>query len=207
MSRSPRTWWDTGPLETDWPSPGRHRWRVLGVVAVALVLVVAGTWAGGGFAERTGRFPLVATGTSVETAQLRVTFTRAEARPAGDANPDLRVTVYGTCENVSDTPTASSNSDAFSGAVPFADFVNTDYIAFGGPGSNTTTNLNPGLQPTVCGVTFSFPATTILSDVFLVVVCDMVWKDNTITQSGEHSWVWQNTGVKVAVPLVIVSDA
>lgn len=204
MSPAPTTWWDTGPLETDWPAPTRRRWLAPLVVGLVLVLLVAGTWAFGGFADRTGRFPLLATGTSVETAQLRVTFTRAEARPAGSTNRNLTVTVFGTCENISDTPTVPTNSDAFAGAVPGVDFVNTDYVSFGGPGSGSTTGLNPGLQPTECDVTFRFPAATTMSDSFFVVLCDMVWKDNTLTQSGEYSWVRQNSGVKVAVPLVVV---
>ncbi|WP_028707497.1 hypothetical protein [Propionicicella superfundia] len=208
MNRPAATWYDTGPLATDWPAPGPRRRPLPAVIGLILVLLVATVWACGGFRERTGRFPLVAAGTTVETGQLRVTFTHADARTYGSSGDEWVVTVYGRCENVSDTPLEPSNTDAFGGNVLGTEVYRyAELLRFGGPGSGATLDLNPGVQPTRCELSYRFPRSTGLTDRFVVAVLDLVWKDNTITGSGEYSWVQRSTGVRLAVPLVVLEPS
>lgn len=207
MDTQARVWFDTQPLESDWPGPTRRpRWVIPVAVVAAVALVMGLVWAVGGFGERRGSFPLLAAGTTYETGQLRVTLEYAEASVSigGD---EYSIVAYGTCTNVSDTPTVSTNDRAFAGLV-LGDSATPDaeLVTYGRSGTNATTELNPDLRPHSCAVSFSFPITTRLTDYFIVGIWDLEWGDHTITQSGEESWATGTTGVRVLLPLRVLAS-
>lgn len=165
MTQAP-FWYDSAPLESDWPAP-TPRWRrfvpllvVLGVVAVIIALVAAL----GGFADRTNsRILLVNPATELESGQLRTSFTRAEA--AASYSGGWQITVFGTCQNTSDRPTHISSSKGFSLYVPVIDtYADPSLLHF----HENSLYLNPGLAPTPCTILFDVPTAGALPDHIMV---------------------------------------
>lgn len=200
MGETVRVWHDTQPLEPDWPGPTRRpRWLTPVSIAAAIAAAMFVVWAAGGFAVRSGRFPLLGAGTTVDTGQLRITLTHAEAKNRyGD---EWTITAHGTCTNTSDEPTHISSDNAFAASVPGTNAqADVELLTFGGS-TNHTLHLNPRLEPQLCNVSFSFPSSTQLPDYFVLGIWDLEWGDHTLTQNGEQSWAAGNTGVRILLPL------
>ncbi len=201
-------WYDTEELQTDWSKPTRRpRWVIPVAIIAIIALLLTAVWAVGGFDARRGRLPLLEAGTTYQTGQLQVTFTYAVAK-ASSLGKGTSVKVYGTCRNISDTPTHVSNDNAYAAKMGGSDdMVLPTLLTFEGPTFNTVTKLNPGLDPVLCALTFDYESAIKVSDHFILAIYDMDWGDHTVTKSGEESWQVRSTGVRLVIPLRVQASS
>lgn len=194
-------WYDSDPLESDWPAPtpSWRRFLPLFIATVVLVLVVALVAVAGGFKEwGATRFPLIQPATELETGQLRTSFNRASARESFQPGT-WDILVEGSCQNISETETHISSNNSFALHVPeYGGYAEDPLLRFG-----DSLSLNPGLEPVPCSVSFQVVLPGPPPNWVLLGVFDVAWTDSTLTKSGEMRWTLTGDGYKYFVPTTV----
>lgn len=210
-TRTPVVWFDDEPLEARWAPPSRSRkprwWVTALIITVALALATGVVAAFGGLDRWRGRFPVLATPSTITTGPLEVTFTRAIARKPAYSDK-WEVSAYGTCRNVSANQEnlitivnaafiARLAGDSESHAPRLMTYASYDSRL-------SSTNLNPGLAPQPCLLDFAFRGDVPITNYLELGIFMVEWTDPSLTQSGEKQWYPTDEAYRFYLPLVIL---
>ncbi len=198
---------DAFPAPSGPPAGGVHRSvPALWIVLIAIVMVVGGSWLGGGFQPATGRLARIPPGTEVDLGPLSVSVQSAQATERTGGS--WTVYVFGRCRNNAEAPLISTRDrlvrNAFSMQHPVDREVTGEGSLFFGPGERigSSTVLNPGTPMVPCTLVFnppSFPDTDFIS----VGASVLEWIDASPTGEGDMVWSASRTGYRFEVPVSI----
>lgn len=220
MNEDGRFWVDDAAVDPAWappqlvdfdapaPRPRRSRWLTRGVPALAVIAVLLGVWALGGFRDREDRTIEVRPGEHFTNGAFVMTIDSAtiQRKKGYDKDPYIQdVVVHGTAQNIW-TESTSPYGDWFAATNPpretirSGDLVNTDY-GDDAP-SNTPDDLAPGLPAVPITIDFEFPD-TFRADQLIVAMEQIDYRNHSVTTTvDDKDWGNASTGsFRTTVPV------
>lgn len=212
-------WHDEGEVDPRWPAPSapvpRQVSPTLVVVGVLLVLVllVAGLWAGGGFARRTDRLTPTPVGTLVTAGpfQLRFTGATAQQRTSYDGRVTWRLTVLGegrtTGEETMAPPHDGTDGMFVSRDDASGEIQEPDGLTFArddGPGGQ---GFTPGLPLQPFQVQFTYGSTYRPGATLTFAALGLELRDTSLVGDQDPVWASTDDGDRFALPVRVLPAA
>ena len=213
-------WLDEGEVDPTWPAPAAPTRRrslppaaAWGLVAAALVAVVALMWVLGGFERRTDLIRPAAVGSLVSTGpyELRFSGATAQQRTTYDDQVVWRVTAIGegrTTGDVTIAPDHLGDDAMFVTKDPASGVVSTPEGQSFRPGGFVSSKaFTPGLPPQPFQVEFELPRTYQPGPTISFVVFDLEFRDSSLLGDQEPQWRNADEASRFELPVEVLPPA
>ncbi len=202
-----------GPAPTG-ETTADHRRRLsagllTGLIAAAVVLIVAVVWAVGGFEKRRDLLTEISPGTTITTGPYTFTFTEVTAQRTIDVSDRIQweVIALGTGES-NDTETGAPDYGD-SGSFVSRDVASREVQVPKGirfSDGEVRHNFTPGLAPVPFSVSFNYPESYQPQATLQFVVFDLEKYDNALLGEGDEEWHSAGKGYSMNLPIRILPD-